>query len=128
MDKCIEYELTHWSERDDRYRASVMSNFSSVTGVNGTKHYRILSKNTWDLLDECALRWRVPSGFKSLQYINSIRLRFDTQAHDRFIKLEHIKEGFLLLRDATRRVDIPALKNADVCVRERLFHIYIYYR
>jgi len=53
-----------------------MSGFSSVTGGNGIKPYRILSKNTWDLLNKHMLCWRVSSGFKLLQYINSIRLCF----------------------------------------------------
>jgi len=101
-----------------------MSGFSSVTGGNGIKPYRILSKNTWDLLNKHMLCWRVSSGFKLLQYINSIRLCFDTQTHDHFITLEHIKEGFLLLRDATRRVDIPAWTNADVCEREIISYMY----
>ncbi|RHZ74126.1 hypothetical protein Glove_227g93 [Diversispora epigaea] len=84
MNKCIEYEL--------------------LTGSPGEHSVKILSKSVIELLNECALRWRVSPGFRWLQYLDALKNHFDNE-HPA-ITLDHIKEGMHLLKDATKLRDV----------------------
>ncbi|CAJ0833417.1 11353_t:CDS:2, partial [Entrophospora sp. SA101] len=106
MNRCIDYEITRRSEQENNNGINIV-----IDDRNPTKSYRILSKSTLDLLNECALRWRVSPGFKWLQYLNFVRSRFDFG--DPFISLEHIKEGFYLLREIIRAREISTWTISD---------------
>ena len=76
------------------------------------KSRKILSKNTLDLLNECALRWRVSPVFRWLQYLDVIRSRYDSG--DPLVSLEHIKEGIHLLKEATKLQDVSTWTISEV--------------
>nr|CAG8561270.1 593_t:CDS:10 [Entrophospora candida] len=106
MNRCIDYEITRRSEQENNSGINIV-----IGDRNPTKSHRILSKSTLDLLNQCALRWRVSPGFKWLQYLNFVRTRFDFG--DPFISLEHIKEGFYLLREIIRTREISTWTISD---------------
>ncbi|CAG8806076.1 19121_t:CDS:2, partial [Racocetra persica] len=91
MNRCIEYELQNGSSED--------------------LSIKILSKDVIGLLNECALRWRISPAFRWLQYLDFIRSRFDSE--DPLIRLDHIKEGMHLLKDAIRHRDISTWTISD---------------
>ncbi|CAG8613996.1 2788_t:CDS:10, partial [Cetraspora pellucida] len=91
MNKCIDYELQHGSSED--------------------QSIKILSKDVISLLNECALRWRISPAFRWLQYLDVIRSRFDNE--DPQIKLDHIKEGMHLLKDAIKHRDVSTWTISD---------------
>ncbi|CAG8562263.1 3276_t:CDS:10 [Acaulospora colombiana] len=83
MNKCIEYELLKQpTENSDK----------------------ILSKSVIELLNECALRWRVSPGFRWLQYLDVLRTYYDNERPP--ITLDHIREGMNLLKDATKKREV----------------------
>src|SRR5947208_1333717 len=100
MYKCIDYELIRMPQ------ASV----------------KILSKRSLDLLNECGLRWRVSPAFRWLQYLDTIKSRYDRP--DSEISLDHIKEGFHLLNDSIKKRPIDTWTTSDVCI----FFFYLFQR
>ncbi|KAG9306366.1 hypothetical protein G9A89_018249 [Geosiphon pyriformis] len=99
LNRCLDYELSIRSPED-----------ISV---------KLLSKNTNDLLNDCVLRWRVPSGYRALLYLDAVRVKYDD--HHELVNLDHIREGIHILKDSIKKRDVS---NWTISDRKELVSVY----
>ncbi|CAG8466900.1 6261_t:CDS:10 [Acaulospora morrowiae] len=85
--------------------------YEILSGLPSENSDKILSKNVMQLLNECALRWRVSPGFRWLQYLDILRTYYDNE-HPA-ISLDHIKEGMILLKDAIKKREVSTWTISD---------------